>query len=83
MPENFSSKAEAIVHDLLDSVLPEGLDWKDLVRAYPVPSLAVAALGGFLVGRAHGPALIGAVSSFAAAEVARNVSSLLGQELES
>ncbi len=83
MPENFSSKAEGIVNDLLDSVLPDGLDWKDLVRAYPVPALAVAALGGFLVGRAHGPAIVGAVSSFAAAEVARNVSTLLGQELES
>jgi hypothetical protein len=82
MPESLSSKAEAIVHDLLDSVLPEGLDWKELVRSYPVPALAVAALGGFLVGRSHGPAIVGAVSSFAAAEVAKNVSTLLGQELE-
>jgi hypothetical protein len=82
MPENLSSKVEAVAHDLLDSVLPEGLDWKELVRAYPVPTLAVVALGGFLVGRAHGPAIVTAVSSFAAAEVAKNVSSLLGQELE-
>jgi hypothetical protein len=82
MPEGLSSKAEAIVHDLLDDLLPDGLDWEDLVRAYPVPALALAALGGFLVGRAHGPAIVNAVSSFAAAEVAKNVSSLLGQELE-
>jgi hypothetical protein len=82
MAEGISSKAEAIVHDLLDSVLPEGLEWQELVRAYPVPALALAALGGFLVGRAHGPAIVSAVSSFAAAEVAKNVSSLLGQELE-
>jgi hypothetical protein len=82
MPENLSSKVEAVVHDVLDSLLPEDLDWKELVRAYPVPTLAVAALGGFLVGRAHGPAIVSAVSAFAAAEVAKNVSSLLGQELE-
>jgi hypothetical protein len=81
MPD-FSSKAETVVHDFLDQVLPEDLDWEDLVRSYPVPALAVAALGGFLVGRAYGPAIVGAVSSFAAAEVAKNVSSLLGQELE-
>jgi hypothetical protein len=81
MPD-FSSKAETMVHDLLDRVLPEGLDWEELVRTYPVPALAVAALGGFLVGRAHGTAIVSAVSSFAAAEVAKNVSSLLGQELE-
>jgi hypothetical protein len=81
MPK-FSSKAESMVHDLLDRVLPEDLDWEELVRTYPVPALAVAALGGFLVGRAHGAAIVSAVSSFAAAEVAKNVSSLLGQELE-
>jgi hypothetical protein len=82
MPK-FSSKAETVVHDFLDRVLPEGLDWEELVRTYPVPALAVAALGGFLVGRAHGPAIVSAVSSFAAAEVAKNVSSFLGQELDS
>jgi hypothetical protein len=83
MPKGLSSQAEAIVHDLLDDLLPDGLDWEELVRAYPVPALALAALGGFLVGRAHGPAIVNAISSFAAAEVAKNVSSLLGQELES
>ncbi|HLX07893.1 MAG TPA: hypothetical protein VKY89_08525 [Thermoanaerobaculia bacterium] len=82
MPEGRSWKAEGIVHDLLDSVLPEGLDWEHLVRSYPAPALAVAALGGFLVGRAYGPEIIEAVSSFAAAEVAKNVGCLLGQELE-
>jgi hypothetical protein len=82
MAERFSEQAEGIVHDLLDGLLPEGLQWQDLVRAYPLPSLALAALGGFLVGRSHGPAIVNAVSTFAAAEVAKNVSSLLGQEIE-
>lgn len=82
MAESISSKAETIAHDLLDSVLPEGLDWEDLVRSYPAPALALAALGGFLLGRVYGPAIVSAVSSLAAAEVAKNVSSLLGQELE-
>jgi hypothetical protein len=82
MAEGNSSTAEEIVHHLLDKVLPEGLDWEDLVRSYPAPALAVAALGGFLVGRAYGPEIIAAVSSLAAAEVAKNVGSLLGQELE-
>ncbi len=82
MAQSFSSKAEAVVDDLLGTVLPDGLDWRELVRSYPVPALAVAMVGGFLVGRAHGPTIVGAASSFAAAEVAKNVSSLLGQELE-
>jgi hypothetical protein len=82
MREGFSEKAEAIVSDVLDGLLPEGLEWAELVRTYPIPCLAVAALGGFLLGRSHGPAILGAVGSVAAAEVARNVSSLLGQEME-
>lgn len=82
MTESISSKAEEIVGDLLDDLLPEGVDWQDLVRAWPLPALALAALGGFLVGRRHGPAIVGAVSSFASAEVAKNVSSLLGQEVD-
>jgi hypothetical protein len=83
MREGFSEKAEGIVSDVLDGLLPEGLEWAELVRAYPVPCLALAALGGFLLGRSHGPAILGAVGSVAAAEVAKNVSSLLGQEVES
>jgi hypothetical protein len=83
MREGFSEKAEAIVSDVLDSILPEDLEWSELVRSYPVPCLALAALGGFLLGRSHGPAIVSAVGSVAAAEVARNVSALLGQELES
>lgn len=82
MSEGFASKAESIVSDLLDDLLPEGLDWQDLVRSYPVPTLALVALGGFLIGRSHGPTIVKAVSGFAAAEVAKNVSSMLGQEVE-
>jgi hypothetical protein len=77
-----SAKSESIVDDLLDGLLPEGLEWRQLVRAYPLTCLGVAALGGFLVGRSHGATLVGAVSSLAAAEVARNVGALLGQEVE-
>jgi hypothetical protein len=73
--------AESIVDELLDGVLPEGLEWRQIVRAYPLPCLAVAALGGFFIGRNHGSALLGALSTLAAAEVAKNVGSLLGQEV--
>jgi hypothetical protein len=82
MAQGLAGRAEGIVHDLLDDLLPEGMDWEDLVRTYPLPVLALAGLGGYLIGRSHGPALIKAVSSFAAAEVAKSVGALLGQELD-
>jgi hypothetical protein len=67
--------------DLLDELLPEGLDWQRLVRAYPIPAVLLAALGGFLLGRSHGPAIASAVSGFAAAEVAKNVSHAIEREI--
>lgn len=67
--------------DILDDLLPEGLDWERLVRTYPIPALAVAAVGGFLLGRSHGPAILTAISSYATAELSRNVSQLFDQEI--
>jgi hypothetical protein len=67
--------------DLLDDVLPEGLEWDRLVRTYPISAVLLAAVGGFLIGRSHGPAILRAVSSYATAEVAKNVSEALGREI--
>lgn len=68
------TSAEAI----LDELLPEELEWERLVRAYPVPAVALAAIGGFIIGLRHGPEILTAVSGFLAAEVSRNVSELVG-----
>lgn len=66
---------------MLDEILPEGLDWERLVRSYPLPALALAAAGGFWLGLRHGPAVMAAVSSYATAQVSKNVGELFGQEI--
>lgn len=66
------------VEAILDELLPEELEWERLVRSYPVPALALAAIGGFVIGLRHGPEILTAVSGFVAAEVSRNVSELIG-----
>lgn len=63
---------------ILDELLPEELEWERLVRAYPVPALALAAIGGFYLGLRHGAEILTAVSGFVASEVSRNVSELIG-----
>jgi hypothetical protein len=40
--------------------------------------LALAAIGGFVIGLRHGPEILTAVSGFVASEVSRNVSELIG-----
>jgi hypothetical protein len=69
------------VDDLLDSVLPENLDWQRLVRDYPLPALAIAAIGGYWLGRTRGRAILGALTGFAAGAVTQAASDILGQDL--
>ena len=66
--------------ELLDDLLPENLDWRDLVRSHPLPALLVSGVAGFLLGRHHGTAILEALSDFASREVDRNVSALFGDD---
>jgi hypothetical protein len=72
---------ESTTDALVSELMPEGLDWERLVQTYPLPALALAALGGFYLGFRHGPEILTAVSGYAAAELSRNVGEILGQEL--
>lgn len=65
------------IDEVVDELLPEELDWRRLVRTYPIPAVALAAAGGFLLGRRHGRVLLSAAIAFATNEVTRNVSSLV------
>jgi len=67
-----------LADELLDDLLPESLDWRQLVCSYPIPALIVSGLGGFFLGRRHGADILDALSSFAAHEVDKNVSALFG-----
>ncbi|MFY9826663.1 MAG: hypothetical protein WAM82_35225 [Thermoanaerobaculia bacterium] len=72
---------DSVVDELVDELVPAELDWERLVVTYPLPALALAALGGFWLGRRHGPEILKAVSTFAAAQVTVNVRDVLGREL--
>jgi hypothetical protein len=66
---------------VVDEILPEELDWSDLVVRYPKTSLAVVALGGFLLGRSRGKEMVLTLSAFAADRVVEGVNQYLGQEI--
>lgn len=76
-----SAHRPSTIDDLLDEVLPEELEWDRLVRSYPLPALAVAAVGGLLLGLSHGPAIVSAVSGYLSAQVSRSVGQVLGQDI--
>lgn len=76
--EDEETRGGTSVEAILDELLPEELEWERLVRTYPVPAVALAAIGGFVIALRHGPEILSAVSGFVAAEVSRNVSELIG-----
>ena len=63
---------------IVDELLPDDLDWRELVTTYPLPAIALSALGGFLLGSRHGHEILSACSRFASREVDRNISRVLG-----
>ena len=67
--------------EVVDELMPLGFEWERLVCAYPVPSLLLAALGGFVLGRQRGLLVVGALSRFAASQVTAGVNTLLGDEI--
>lgn len=66
---------------ILDEVLPDNFDWRDIVGSYPLTAVSLAAVGGFLLGRKHGTTLVAAVSTFMVREVTRNINTFLGEEV--
>jgi hypothetical protein len=76
-----SLKRAAGADELVDELVPEELDWRDLVVSYPKTSLALAALGGYLLGRSRGETLLLGLGAFAADTLTSKVNDLLGEEV--
>lgn len=68
-----------IPDQIFDELLPQELDWRRLVVKYPLPALVVAVLGGFWLGRRHGPELVSAAAVYARDQVSATVNSFLGE----
>jgi len=67
---------------VIDEVMPEGVEWERLVRAYPVPALALAAAAGFWLGVRHGTALVAAGGAFASRQASRGLREALGEDVD-
>lgn len=73
---------EGLAGHLLDEVLPGSVNWRRLVTDHPVPVLAVAALGGYFLGRHRGRAVIGAATALAANQLAKSFRDSLGERAD-
>lgn len=66
---------------LLDKVIPDEIDWRDLVRRHPMLSVGVAAGLGFLIGRSKGAAIVAGASAAVTTAVMRQLSDVLDGEV--
>jgi hypothetical protein len=67
-----------MVDDWIDDLVPEELDWRELVRSYPLASMVVVAAGGFYLGAAHGSRIVEAVSDLVSRRVEDTAERLRG-----
>lgn len=76
LEDDFFDPEEAV-----DEFMPEGFDWRHLVREYPLVSLLMAGLGGYILGRNRGVDLLEDLSGFAAGQVVQGVNEFLGEDV--
>ncbi|MGB5175656.1 MAG: hypothetical protein WBQ30_13035 [Thermoanaerobaculia bacterium] len=69
------------VDEVMNEVLPSELDWQKLVRRYPIASITIAAIGGYVLGRNRGEEIIAALSNHAADLVSGQVNDVLGRHI--
>ena len=67
--------------EVMDEVLPTELDWQRLVRRYPIASITIAAIGGYVLGRNRGEEIVAALSNHAAELVTGQVNTVLGRHI--
>lgn len=48
---------------ILDTLVPDGIDWRSTVRRFPIVSVGGVALVGYLVGRTKGRVIIAGVTA--------------------
>ena len=76
-----SGEAASRADRVVDELLPEELDWVDLVRSYPKTALVVAAVGGYILGSKRGSEVVVALGAFAADKVTDGVNDYLGDKV--
>jgi len=58
---------------ILDSLVPQSIDWRDTVRRYPVGSVLAVGLVGYLVGRTKGSTIMSGLTAGLSAAMMRQL----------
>ena len=62
------------VDSILDSLVPQSIDWRETVRRHPFGSVAGVGLVGYLVGRSKGSSIMTGITAALSAGIMRQLS---------
>ncbi len=62
------------VDSILDSLVPQSIDWRETVRRHPFGSVACVGLVGYLVGRSKGASIMTGITAALSAGIMRQLS---------
>ncbi len=73
----FSLDADSI----LDTIVPEAIDWRNTVRRYPVGSVLAVGLVGYLVGRTKGAMIVAGATAGLSSAMMRQLSDVFDGDM--
>ena len=80
MIDDLSSARRLDADSILDSLVPQSIDWRETVSRHPFGSVACVGLVGYLVGRTKGAAIMAGVTAALSAGIMRQLSDVFEGE---
>jgi len=74
LTDDLSSAKRIDADSILDSLVPQSIDWRETVRRHPFGSVACVGLVGYLVGRTKGASIMTGVTAAMSAGIMRQLS---------
>ena len=65
---------------ILDTLVPDSIDWRDTVQRHPVASVLGVAVAGYILGRTRGSAIVAGLTAGISSAVSRQLSDVLEGE---
>ncbi len=72
--EDLTTARRIDADSILDSIVPQSIDWRETVGRHPFGSVAVVGLVGYLVGRTKGASIMAGITAGLSAGIMRQLS---------
>ena len=74
LTDDLGAARQIDVDSILDSLVPQSIDWRETVRRHPFGSVACVGLVGYLVGRSKGASIMTGITAALSAGIMRQLS---------